>query len=73
MIRRRLVYLLQEDERMFYAWGDDRLRCVETLSDPNIRFVINSRLLFDHLTQGPDALPNILAHGVWFEPAVPGL
>ena len=30
-------------------------------------------LLFDHLTQGPDALPNILAHGVWFEPAVPGL
>lgn len=68
---RRLVYFLQEDERMLYAWGDDRLRCVETLSDPNIRFVINSRVLFDRLTQGPDALPNILAHGIWFEPAVP--
>ena len=68
---RRLVYFLQEDERMFYAWGDDRLRCVETLSDPNIRFVINSRLLFDHLTQGPDALPNILDQGIWFEPAFP--
>ena len=68
---RRLVYVLQEDERMLYAWGDDRLRCVETLSDPSIRFVINSRLLFDHLTQGPDALPNILDQGTWFEPAFP--
>ena len=69
----RLVCLLQEDERMFHAWGDDRLRCVETLSDPGIRFVINRRLLFDHLTQGPDALPNILANGVWFEPVFPVL
>ena len=67
----RLVCLLQEDERMFHAWGDDRLRCVETLSDPNIRFVVNRQLLFDHLTQGPDALPNILANGVWFEPVFP--
>jgi hypothetical protein len=44
---------------------------VETLSDSNVQFVINGRCLFDHLTQGPDALPNVLAHGVWFEPAFP--
>jgi len=69
----RLVYLLLEDERTRYAWGDDRLRCVETLSDSNIRFVITSQLLFEHLTQGPEALPNILTNGVWFEPAFPAL
>ena len=65
----RLIYLVQEDERMLYARGDDRLRCAETLSNPNIRFVVNSWLLFDHLTQGPEALPNVLTNGVWFEPA----
>jgi hypothetical protein len=66
---RRLVYLLQEDERVFSARGDDRLRCVETLSDSSLRFVVNGRLLFDHLTQGPNALSNVRANGVWFEPA----
>jgi hypothetical protein len=66
---RRLVYLLQEDERVFYARGDDRLRCVETLSDSSLRFVVNGRLLFDQLTQGPNALSNVRANGVWFEPA----
>jgi hypothetical protein len=67
----RLVYLVQEDERVSYAWGDDRLRCVETLSNPGVRLVVNGRRLFDHLTLGPDALPNFAANGDWFEPAFP--
>lgn len=66
---KRIVYLLQEDERMFYPFGDDRLRCEETLSSPDIRFVVNSQLLFDHLTTGSDALPNIRRNGTFFEPA----
>ena len=65
----KIFYLLQEDERMFYAMGDDRLRCREMLADRNIRFVVNSRLLFDHLTD--EGFSNIAEHGVWFEPAFP--
>jgi hypothetical protein len=68
---RRMIYLLQEDERMFYPYGDDRLRCAETLSDPAVRFVINSEMLFNHLTTGVEPLRNITANGVWFEPAFP--
>ena len=65
----KIFYLLQEDERLFYAMGDDHLRCREMLSDRNIRFVVNSRLLFDHLTD--EGFSNIAEHGVWFEPAFP--
>ncbi len=68
---RRIIYLLQEDERMFYPFGDDHLRCEETLSCPDIRFVVNSELLFEHLTTGPNALPNIRRNGSFFEPAFP--
>ena len=31
----RILYLLQEDERMFYPYGDSRLRCAETLAEPD--------------------------------------
>jgi hypothetical protein len=65
----RIIYLLQEDERMFYGMGDDRLRCQEILSDRDIRFVVNSRLLFEHLSD--EGFSNIEEHGVWFEPAFP--
>lgn len=68
---KRIIYLLQEDERMFYPFGDDRLRCEETLLSPDIRFLVNSQLLFEHLTSGPDALPNIRRNGTFFEPAFP--
>ena len=70
-IQAKSYYLLQEDERMFYGHGDDRLRCAETMADPHIRFVINSKLLFEHLTKGPEPLPNIADRGFWFEPAFP--
>ena len=68
---KNIVYLLQEDERMFYPFGDDRLRCEETLSSPDITFVVNSELLFEHLTTGPEALANIRRNGIFFEPAFP--
>jgi hypothetical protein len=67
----RIVYLLQEDERMFYPFGDTRLRCEETLLSPDIHFVVNSQMLFEHLTTGPDALPNVRQNGIFFEPAFP--
>ncbi|TWB51688.1 methyltransferase family protein [Rhizobium sp. ERR 922] len=67
----RILYLLQEDERMFYPHSDMRLRCAETLSEPDVRVLVNTRLLFDHLADGPDPLPQLRERGHWFEPAFP--
>jgi hypothetical protein len=68
---RRIIYILQEDERMFYPYGDERLRCSETLNGSDIRFVVNTEALFRHLVGGPEPLANLRANGVWFEPAFP--
>ncbi|WP_152048576.1 sulfotransferase family protein [Aureimonas psammosilenae] len=46
-----IVYLLQEDERMFYAMGNDNLACAEVMADRAIRKVVNSELLHRHLAQ----------------------
>lgn len=68
---KRILYLLQEDERMFYPYSDTRLRCAETLSEPGVRILVNTRMLFDHLADGPDPLPLLRERGHWFEPAFP--
>ena len=65
----KIIYLLQEDERMFYPFGDDRLKCETILQNSDIRFVINTKLLYDYLVN--DGLENIANHGFWFEPAFP--
>jgi O-antigen biosynthesis protein len=64
-----VIYLLQEDERMFYPYGDEHLRCSRILANRDIRFVVNTQLLFDHLVGS--GLPNIAARGTWFEPSFP--
>lgn len=68
--RRQIAYLLQEDERMFYPFGDDRLLCSETLGENEIPIVINTQLLLDHLTSGPDAY-DFKGRAMAFEPAFP--
>lgn len=65
----QIIYLLQEDERMFYAFGDMRLKCADILQNQNIRFLINSKLLFDHLIA--DGFSNLNNNGRYFEPALP--
>lgn len=65
----QIIYLLQEDERMFYPFNDERLKCESILRNRDIRFLINSRLLFDYLIQG--GLDNIAEKGIWFEPSFP--
>ena len=67
----RILYLLQEDERMFYPFGDLRLRCAETLLEQELRILVNTRQLFDHLADGPDPLPRLRERGHWFQPAFP--
>jgi O-antigen biosynthesis protein len=64
-----ILYLLQEDERMFYPHGDDHLLCSQVLGDARLRFAVNSRLLFDHLVAS--GLKNVGQNGVAFEPAFP--
>ena len=65
----RIVYILQEDERMFYPYGDEQLRCAEMMSAPEVRFVVNSHLLYDHLVA--EGFDNIRDNGVPFEPSFP--
>jgi len=65
----KIIYLLQEDERMFYPYGDDRMLCEQVLSNTKISFLINTKLLFDHLIQS--GLKNIEMNGNYFEPAFP--
>jgi len=60
----RIFYMLGEDERLFYPTGDDHLLCGETLSDPEIFYAVNSRVLFEYL-QANGLAPG----GVPFEPA----
>jgi hypothetical protein len=71
--RSRILYLLQEDERTFYPFGDERLRCAETLSEPGLRILVNTKMLFDYLAHGPDPLPQLRQRGDWFEPAFPAI
>jgi hypothetical protein len=67
----RIMYLLQDDERMLFGPGDDRLRCHETLKDAAVQLVISSQSLFEHFVHGSDPLPSIRERGIWFEPAHP--
>ncbi|MBI2769636.1 MAG: hypothetical protein HYX47_08440 [Burkholderiales bacterium] len=64
-----VVYLLQEDERMFYEAGGEQDMCSEVLADEKLAFVVNSELLFEHLIQS--GLGNVGRNGTWFEPAFP--
>lgn len=64
-----IIYILQEDERMFYPFGDERLRCESVLRDRDIHFVVNTKLLFEHLVS--EGFDNVARNGQYFEPAFP--
>lgn len=61
----RICYLLQEDERMFYAAGDESVRAGAIMSDPRLLVLVNSRGLFDHLVA--TGCPNVAERGMSFE------
>lgn len=66
---RKVDYLLQEDERMFYPYGDDWIRCNEIMRRSDIRFVINTELLYRHLLE--TGMTHLKDTAAWFEPAFP--
>jgi hypothetical protein len=68
--RDQVLYLLQEDERMFYAFGDERLLCSETLAEPDLAVVVNTSRLLAHLVA--DGLPHLREQAIALEPAFPG-
>ena len=63
----KIIYILQEDERMFYPLGDEHLLCSETIASPEINLLINTKLLYTHLIN--DGFENILTNGLYFEPS----
>ena len=65
----RVVYLIQEDERMFYPAGDEHAACAATIADGRIRFVVNTAMLRDHFVQ--EGFSNVGRRGIPFEPAFP--
>lgn len=64
-----IVYLLQEDERLFYPAGDEQLLCAEVLANSEITTVVNTRLLWRHLID--DGFDNLETVARPFEPAFP--
>ncbi|MFW5488403.1 MAG: hypothetical protein ACNI3A_08330 [Desulfovibrio sp.] len=64
-----ILYLLQEDERMFYPEGDERQLCRALLERDDIDVVVNTKLLYDHLVE--TGLPHLREKGMWFEPSFP--
>ncbi|WP_295387868.1 hypothetical protein [uncultured Thiodictyon sp.] len=63
----RIIYLVQDDERVFYPAGEERLRCREILCDARIRFVVDSAVLLKHLVA--EGMTGVAANGIAFEPA----
>lgn len=68
-ITQKLYYILQEDERMFYPFGDDRQRCESVLRNDSINFILNTKLLYQHFVS--EGFDSIVKNGTWFEPAFP--
>ncbi|MBE2184060.1 MAG: class I SAM-dependent methyltransferase [Anaerolineae bacterium] len=65
----QILYLLQEDERTFYPFNDERVRCSNVFQDPQITFILNTQLLYEYLVE--EGFNNIRETGLWFEPAWP--
>lgn len=65
----KILYVLQEDERMFYPAGDDQLRCLRTLSDERVHVAVNTQGLLEHLIAS--GLPHLAHRARAFEPAFP--
>jgi hypothetical protein len=64
----RIIYLLQEDERLLCPAGDEKLRCQETISNTEIKILVNSSLLYHHLVD--DGFASVKQRARWFEPSI---
>ena len=60
----------REHIETFYAYGDERLLCQETLAEPDLAVVVNTSRLLEHLS-GPGGLPHLRESAIALEPAFP--
>lgn len=68
-LRKNYFYILQEIEKFFYPNGDEQYLCENVLHDQEIKFIINSKLLYDYYLL--NKYDNIVNQGIYFEPAFP--
>jgi hypothetical protein len=61
----KIIYLLQEDERMLYPEGDEKQRCREVMANPEINILVNSHSLYRRLLA--DGFGRLQERGQWFE------
>jgi hypothetical protein len=66
-LRKHFFYILQEVEPLFYPNSDEQLLCEEVLNNRDIKFIINSKLLYDYYDN--NNYVNVAKNGVYFEPA----
>ncbi len=66
-LRKNFFYILQEVEPFFYPNSDEQLLCEEVLNNRDIKFIINSKLLYDYYEN--NNYVNVAKNGVYFEPA----
>lgn len=62
---RKVVYLLQEDERVFYPAGDDSIRAWREMTNAAALTIVDSERLLASLIQ--DGAANLIEHGIAFE------
>jgi hypothetical protein len=65
----RIIYLVHDDERLFYPAGDLQLRCREILCDTRLCFVVRTSVLRDYLVS--EGMTGIANNSIAFEPAFP--
>jgi len=65
----RIIYLVQEEESLFYPAGDQQIRCREVFCDTRLRFLVSTSALLNYLIA--DGMTGIAARGIAFEPAFP--
>lgn len=66
---KNIIYILQEDEQMFYSFGMNRLLASEIMKNKDINIVINSQLMYRHLVH--EAIIDEGENVQYFEPAFP--
>lgn len=65
----KVLLVLQEDVRTTSPKNDDNRRWLEFFKNKRIKFIVNSKILFDQLVA--DGFENMREDGAWFEPARP--
>ena len=66
----RIVYLVQEDERLRCRNAEERLRCSEILADPNILLLVETQTLYDSLASNLNPSQSFADRSFCFEPVV---